>query len=45
MEKGGHIFFYCIVLKKNLLKIYLFYKMPLVISEKKSIIREYKKEA
>jgi hypothetical protein len=40
MEKGGHIFF-CIVLKK----IYLFYKMPLVISEKKSIIREYKKEA
>lgn len=44
MEKGGHIFF-CIVLKKILLKNYLFYKMPLVISEKKSIIREYKKEA
>ena len=44
MEKGGHIFFlYC--LKKFCLKIYLFYKMPLVISEKKSIIREYKKEA
>lgn len=44
MEKGGHTFLlYCS--EKNLLKIYLFYKMPLVISEKKSIIREYKKEA
>lgn len=44
-KAGGHIFFCCFVLKKTLLKFCLFYKMPVVISKKRSIIREYEKEA